>query len=595
MPLPSVCGSGHQSGPVRAFFALASAGGAGNTAAFNVYRSDPHAEPTSHLMALFRLPKTGLTSNALILLVAAFLTALGNGAFISNALKTYPLTAGNALALLSLFVVFGGATVILLAALCFGRSTKPVLILILLLSALAAYFMDSYGVVINDEMLHNVMLTHPAEARDLINLKLIAYLIVLGVAPAIAVARVPLRWRGLRIETVARLKLAGIALSVMAAVVLAFGSFYASFFREHKALRSYANPTYYVYSSIKYANQLLATGSNGPIAAVGSDAKIPAWDTHRELVILVVGETARADRFSLNGYQRDTNPLLRKSNAISFSNFWACGTSTAISVPCMFSPDGEARAGARRAAAKENLLDVLQHGGVNVLWLENNSDSKGVAVRVPFQDYRTPSLNPVCDVECRDEGMLAAVQPYIDSHPKGDIFIVLHQMGNHGPAYFRRYPPAFEKFTPACKTNELNQCSREEIDNAYDNAILYTDYFLAKVIELLGRNNARFEAALFYVSDHGESLGENGVYLHGFPKLLAPESQLHVPAVMWFSPSFDDVNIAELVKKRAMRFTHDNIFHTVLGFLEIETSIYRPEMDILASARTHDEKKVARH
>jgi lipid A ethanolaminephosphotransferase len=546
-------------------------------------------------MIPMRFPKTGLTSNTLILLVAAFLTAFGNGAFITNVLKTYPLTAGNAMALLSLFVVFGGATVILLAVLCFKRSTKPVLILVLLLSSLAAYFMDSYGIVINDEMLHNIVLTHPAEARDLVNFRLLAYLVVLGIAPALAVGRTSLRWRGLRVESLARLKLMGIALSVMAGMVLAFGSFYASFLREHKMLRAYANPTYYVYSAIKYANGLLATASNGAVAAIGTDAKIPAWDTHRELVIMVVGETARADRFSLNGYRRDTNPLLRKANAISFSNFWACGTSTAISVPCMFSLGGEAKAGSRKAAANENLLDVLQHSGVNVLWLENNSDSKGVAVRVPFRDYRSPSVNPVCDVECRDEGMLAAVQPYIDSHPKGDIFIVLHQMGNHGPAYFRRYPPAFEKFTPACRTNELNRCSREEIDNAYDNAILYTDHFLGKAIELLEKNSAQFEAALFYVSDHGESLGENGVYLHGFPKFVAPEPQLRVPAVMWFGSSFDDVNIPEVLEKRGMRFTHDNIFHTVLGFLEIETSIYRPGMDILESARSHDEKKMARH
>ncbi len=546
-------------------------------------------------MVPFRLPRTGLTSNTLILLVAAFLTAFGNGAFISNVLKTYPIMGGNAMALLSVIIVSGGATVILFAMLCFKHSTKPVLILFLLLSALAAYFMDSYGIVINDEMLHNIVLTHPAEARDLASLKLLVYIAVLGIVPALAVSRTPLRWRGLRVESFARLKLVGITLSVMVGLVVAFGSFYASFYREHKVLRAYANPTYYVYSVIKYATRFLAPGSSGPVVAIGADSKIPAWDAHRELIIMVVGETARADRFSLNGYQRDTNPMLRKANAISFTNFWACGTSTAISVPCMFSLGGEAAAGSRKTAASENLLDVLQRSGVNVLWLENNSDSKGVAVRVPFQDYRSPSVNPVCDVECRDEGMLSALQPYIDSHPKGDIFIVLHQMGNHGPAYFLRYPPEFEKFTPACKTNELSRCSREEIDNAYDNAILYTDHFLAKAIDVLEKNSGRFEAALFYVSDHGESLGENGMYLHGFPKFVAPESQLRVPAVMWFGSSFDDVNIPEIHKKRGMRFSHDNIFHTVLGFLEIETSIYRPELDILESARLHDEKRVARH
>ena len=277
--------------------------------------------------------------------------------------------------------------------------------------------------------------------------------------------------------------------------------------------------------------------------------------------------------------------MLKKSDVISFTNFWGCGTSTAASLPCMFSVYGEAAAGSRKQASSENLLDVLKRSGVNILWLENNSDSKGVALRVPYHDFRSPERNPVCDVECRDEGMLAGVQPFIDAHPKGDILIVMHQMGNHGPAYHLRYPPAFEKFTPTCKTNELNRCSREEINNAYDNAILYTDYFLSRVIEVLEKNSTRFEAAMFYVSDHGESLGENGIYLHGYPKMLAPKEQLHVPAIMWFARSYDDVDVSKIRAKHGNRFTHDSVFHTVLGLLEIESSVYRPELDILNGAR----------
>jgi len=543
-------------------------------------------------MVLARLAKAGLTSNVLILLVAAFLMAFGNAALITNVLKTYPLTAGNALPLASLILVFGGGTILLLAVACYRRSTKPVLIVILLLSSLAAYFMDSYGVVINDEMLRNAALTHAAEVRDLLNLKLLAYVLLLGVLPAIAVYKLPMRWRGWRTELFARLKLVGITLVVIIAPVLMFGGFYASFVREHKMLRFYANPTYYAYSAVRYASRFLATRSTGILTAVGVGSKVPDWDTERELIVLVIGETARADRFSLNGYQRETNPLLQKSGVISFTNFWACGTSTAASLPCMFSVYGEGAAGSRKEATSENLMDVLKRSHVNVLWLENNSDSKGVALRVPYEDYRLPKVNPVCDAECRDEGMVSAIQPFIDSHPTGDILIVMHQMGNHGPAYYLRYPPAFEKFTPACKTNELNRCNREEINNAYDNAILYTDYFLSKVIESLEKNSAKFEAALFYVSDHGESLGEGGIYLHGLPKMLAPKEQLHVPAIMWFARSYHDVDVARVRAKQNERFTHDNVFHTVLGLLEIESSAYRPELDLLYGARL-PEKKLA--
>lgn len=530
------------------------------------------------------MAKTGLSTNTLILAVTAFLTAFGNITFVSGVLKAYPPTGGNAWALLSLIIVFGGVTVLLIGALCFRRSTKPVLISILVLSSLAAYFMDNYGVIISDDMLRNVAHTNTAEALELFNLKLLAYFAVLGVLPALAVARAPLRWSGWRVEGMARLKLFGVTVALVAGAVLLFGSFYASFFREHKALRQHANPAYFMHSTIKFAGELFRSGSYSPITTVAADARIPASDVSRELVIMVVGETARADRFSLNGYARDTNPQLKKKNVISFTNFRACGTSTAVSVPCMFLLDGDTK-DASAIKTQENLLDVLQRSDVNVLWLDNNSDSKGVASRAEYHDFKSPKVNPVCDTECRDIGMLAGLQSYIDAHPRGDILIVLHQMGNHGPAYHRRYPPEFEKFTPVCRSSDLSQCSREEIGNAYDNAILYTDHFLARTIELLEKNDSRFETAMFYVSDHGESLGENGLYLHGLPKAIAPDAQLSIPAVMWFGRNFHAVTSPALHEKSKARFTHNNVFHTLLGFFEIESSTYRPGMDILSEAK----------
>jgi lipid A ethanolaminephosphotransferase len=230
-----------------------------------------------------------------------------------------------------------------------------------------------------------------------------------------------------------------------------------------------------------------------------------------------------------------------------------------------------------------NVLDVLQSAGVNVVWLDNNSSSKGVADRVEYHNYKRPEINTICDSECRDEGMLVDLQTYINKHPKGDIFIILHQMGNHGPAYYRRYPKKFEKFTPVCKTNQLEQCTSEEINNAYDNAILYTDYFLSKTIKLLKDNNAAFETALFYISDHGESLGESGLYLHGLPYVIAPDEQTHVPMIMWFGDNFEEeeLNFKQLKTKTHQKFTHDNVFHTMLGLMEIQSSVYDKRIDII--------------
>lgn len=300
------------------------------------------------------------------------------------------------------------------------------------------------------------------------------------------------------------------------------------------------------------------------------------------MLILVVGETARADRFSLTGYSRITNPYLEKEDAISFSNYYSCGTTTAVSLPCMFSILNKNEYTKEKASQTENLLDVLTYAGVNVLWRDDNSDSKGVALRVPFESYKTQENNTICDTECRDEGMLIGQQDYIDQQDNGDILIVLHQMGNHDPAYYKRYPENFEEFTPGCQTNQLEDCSIKEIGNSYDNAILYTYYFLSKIISLLKTNSKTFETAVFYVSDHGESLGENGLYLHGLPYIIAPDNQTHIAVIMWFAENFQ-IDKDPIKLKRAEKFSHDNIFHTVLGAMGIESEIYNKEMDILNS------------
>jgi len=359
-----------------------------------------------------------LSSNTLIVAVTTFLLIFSNNTLVANVLNIYPLSVSYAPAVLSLAFTISGVTVLLLGMLCFKRSTKPVLITILLMSSLTAYFMDSFGVIISDDMLRNVAHTNAAEALDLFSLKLLVYFGMLGIAPSLAIAWVPVRWLGWRAETAARLKLTSATLLLVIGTVLLFGSFYASFLREHKELRQRANPVYFLYSTIKFATQSFQSVSTGPITTVGADARIPVSDISRELVIMVVGETARADHFSLNGYGRDTNPRLREKNVISFTQFKACGTSTAVSVPCMFILDGETK-NTLEINKQENLLDVLQRGGVNVLWRDNNSDSKGVANRVQFEDFRSRKMNPLCDTECRDEGMLSGLQDYIDLHPRG--------------------------------------------------------------------------------------------------------------------------------------------------------------------------------
>ena len=492
----------------------------------------------------------------------------------------YPVSARNILFLVSLTIVLTSVLIILGSIFCFKYTSKPILITILLVSAIISYFMNNYSIVIDETMLQNILETDPGEVSDLIHFKLFLYIGFAGVLPSLIVFKVKIIYKSFLRELLSRIIVIITALLVILASALPLSSFYSSFLREHKPLRYYTNPTYYLFSVGKYISQKFKS-SNTEITAIGKDAKIPETDLDRELIILVVGEAARADRFSLSGYERETNPLLAKEDIAFFTDMHACGTSTSVSVPCMFSIYSREEYSDRKAKSTHNVLDVLSNAGVHILWRDNNSDSKGVATRVTYEDFKSPENNPVCDPECRDIGMLSGLQEYIDSHPTGDILIVLHQMGNHGPAYYKRYPKDFEVFTPVCETNQLEECTKEEIGNSYDNAILYTDYFLSKVIELL-KQNSRFEAAMFYISDHGESLGENNIYLHGLPYFMAPETQKHIPAIMWFGEGYH-INKDALDSVSSMPYSQDNLFDTLLGLMEIETSVYDKSMDILHS------------
>ncbi|MDB2414382.1 phosphoethanolamine--lipid A transferase [Rickettsiales bacterium] len=526
------------------------------------------------------IQNTKISSIKLIILIAVFWMAFANLSFFKALLNDYPATIENIGFLSALTVGFTGAIIIALCLLCNRYSLKLLIIICLIISSLIAYFMDSYNTMIDDAMIKNAFETDQKEMLGLASPTMFLYFLLLGLLPSIFVYLAKIQYQPLKQEIIARAKTIFAVLIIVGISFFIYSPNATSFFREHKTTLYYSNPGNYAIGLVRYIRDILKE-KDRKLSLIGKDAKKPESDTQRELIIMVVGETARADRFSLNGYDQKTNPLLEKQNVVSFSNVESCGTLTAISVPCMFAIDQEDSFDSNKAKHKENALDILKRSGAKVLWRDNNSSSKHVADRVIYQDYQSADTNTICDTECRDEGMLVGLQEYINQQKNGDILIILHQMGNHGPAYYKRYPKEFERFTPACHTNELSDCTEDEINNAYDNAILYTDYFLSKVIELLKQNDNRFETAMLYVSDHGESLGENGLYLHGIPNFIAPQTQRHVPVIMWIGSAFDEISFDELKAKKDIPLTHDNIFHTLLGLMEIDSKVYKKDMDFI--------------
>ena len=256
----------------------------------------------------------------------------------------------------------------------------------------------------------------------------------------------------------------------------------------------------------------------------------------------------------------------------------------------MFSHLGR-QAFSSRSHEYENLLDVLQHAGYAVLWIDNQSGCKGQCDRIPNINTATLQIPEHCNGdECRDTVMLTRIDAEIAKLPaerraRGTV-VVMHQMGSHGPAYFKRTSPEFKKFTPECTDTSLAQCDRAEIVNAYDNTIVLTDFFLSRVIGWLKTQEKAHTPAMLYVSDHGESLGERNIYLHGLPYRVAPPEQTTVPMITWLSPGFEQLNRVStrcLQAQRDKHLSHDNLFHSVLGLMAVKTSVYQRDLDFFAA------------
>ncbi|MFC6668924.1 phosphoethanolamine transferase [Marinobacterium aestuariivivens] len=532
-----------------------------------------------------------LTASQFRLLLCATLVLFYNAPLwrlVSSQPSSGPLT--RLLFIAAFFTLLVALYQIFLTLIGHRRLLKPLAIFILLSASAVSYFMQSYGILIDKSMVQNLFETNVGEAAELLSLPLLGHLLLYGLLPSVLVLGVRIRQRSCGTELksgVLSLSLCLVVIGLNAALLF---KDYSSLFRNNRQVRNLAVPSNYLYYGSRYLFGAYDP-VDVPLQVLGEDARViePAAERERQkLLILVVGETARAANFGLNGYARDTTPRLRQESVIHFDQAASCGTSTAESLPCMFSLNGRSDYDKGAERHRENLLDVLRHAGIGVLWRDNNSGCKGVCDRVESQPAQLFDTAEFCgDSECYDETMLTALNDYLNSSPD-DKVMVLHQKGSHGPAYYLRYPRRFEQFTPVCDSNQLQACSEAAIRNAYDNSILYTDYFLSRVIGFLKQRQDRYDTAMLYMSDHGESLGEGNIYLHGMPYLLAPSEQTHIPFVVWLSRSLaqrDDINTQCLHGLRDSAVSHDNLVHSVLGLMNVRTEVYDPSLDIFRGCR----------
>ncbi|MDN3560873.1 phosphoethanolamine transferase [Vreelandella neptunia] len=489
----------------------------------------------------------------------------------------------------NMFLVMTCLNFLVFVSLASRTLVKPLLTLLFLIAAFVSYFTSYYGTYFDTSMLDNVLQTDTNEAQELLTVGLLIHLAFFFGLPTVMIWRVnimPSTWKK---AVLRRLAYCFASTAILLLAIFLSYQEVSSLMRNNKELRYLVTPGNYIVSMTQAISSQHAT-ANTVRSPVGEDARISSHVGDKPtLLVIVVGETVRAANWGLNGYERQTTPkLAQQPDVINFSEVSSCGTSTAVSLPCMFSLPGRADYAKSYAQQHESLLDVLAHAGFEVTWLDNQSGCKGVCEGVATKALSSEDYASLCqDGRCLDEALVQALTTQI-SGTSADQVVVLHQLGNHGPSYYQRYPAAYERFVPTCTTADLAKCSRDAITNSYDNAILYTDTVLDQVIETLNRQDD-YATAMIYLSDHGESLGEKGLYLHGIPYAIAPDEQTHVPMVWWLSNSFSqqqglDMDCLRQVSNQAA--SHDNLFHSVLGLLGVATDVYQQAEDINQKCRS---------
>ena len=537
----------------------------------------------------FGLPRPEISGVLLNLLVAGWLLATCNATYWRKLFEIFgdrPMALaafGLAVAMLMLFVVS------LLAA---GPWRKPMLAFLVVLAAVTSYFQDTMGVVIDREMIQNAVTTTVNEGKHLITPAFLGH-VALRAGPGLVLVFWPrLRKAGPLRGTLVWLGTCAVSLALTFGLLLTDLKDFSSVLRERRDLISSTQPLTPLNGAIRYGAMMFRSGTI-VAAPLGRDAvKGPRLSAAPRpvLTIVVAGETARAQNWSLGGYSRQTNPMLAERDILYFSNASSCGTATATSLPCMFSHLSRSDFSYEAGLAHENLLDVLAHAGVKVEWWDNNTGDKDIAARVTSVRMSAQDDAAACARgECIDQVFLPRLARLAQTMTE-DTVVVIHQIGSHGPSYWLRYPEDRETFQPACHTPELAKCNRDEVVNAYDNTILETDRFLSQIIDLMGAQD-RVIPAMFYVSDHGESLGEGGLYLHGAPWFMAPPEQTRVPMLIWLSPAFRDVMALDagcLASRTGESVSHDNMFSTVLGMMDIVTSVRDDALDLTQDCRPQE-------
>lgn len=541
----------------------------------------------------FRLNNLSINTITLNFILSICFLILYNISFANMLFKIFENLSGfNFSFLISLPIFFICVFYIFFSLISIKYIEKPLLILIIICSSITSYYSYFYSVIFDIEMFVNIFETHQGEAYSYINFSVVIWVLLTGILPALLLYKIKINHFNFAKEFFYK------AISCFIAVILLFISFFLfskdfmSIKKNNPTVHHHIVPIFFVKSFFGFIkNNYLEPRQNYKI--LGTDAKINSNNLKKKnLLVIAVGETARKQNHQYTGYNRETTPFTIKKDIIAFQQVSSCGTATATSVPCMFSRIGRKAFRRNKAKSEDNLMDIINRTNTNVLWIDNDAGCKGVCSKIVHIDIPANKDNKFCDgSSCHDEILVEYLENELNKLDAKDSIVVLHLIGSHGPTYYERYPNKFKKFIPDCPRSDIQNCTNEQLINTYDNTILYTDYVISKVIDTLESKQNKWNTSLIYLSDHGESLGENNLYFHGSPYFIAPDEQTKVPMIMWFSKDFiNNNNINENnLKKAALSnfYSHDNLFDTVLGLMNISTEIYNKDLDIINSAKNN--------
>ena len=436
---------------------------------------------------------------------------------------------------------------------CTRTFGKWLIALTMICNGACFYFISAYNVLIDRDMMGNFYNTQFSEASSFLSWKMAMYIVLMGVLPAVAIVLKKINYGSLK-----RLGAnVGIALASILLIVGCNMKNFTWIDSNAPVLGSRLMPWSYIINSFRYYSHWKRINQK--------ETPLPdaTFDESRDVVVLVIGESARSQNFSLYGYERETNPLM-KSDSVKVLKAKASDTYTTAAVKAILQHQ-------RSRTLYEILPNYLYRNGVDVIWRRSNWGTPPLHVEKQYTKKQLQEKYPEYDATY-DGILLAGLQEEILQSTADKVFVGIHTYTSHGPSYFSNTPAEFKKFLPECTTVEMSQADQQELINAYDNTIIYTDYLIHSIIETL-RSIPDRRSCVIFISDHGESLGENNLYMHGVPLSMAPQEQTDIPFIVWTSDK--DVNIKDLEEAG-----HHNIYHSTLRFLGAETEVYDPGKDI---------------